>query len=40
MGACMSSGDGPEVSEADKALHRQVEKELQKVRHFLNIGVF
>ncbi len=30
MGACISSG-GVEVTEADKALHRQAEKELKEV---------
>jgi len=39
MGACLSSGDAVDVSEADKALHRQAEKELQKHKAKLALQV-
>ena len=36
MGACMSSG-GVDVSEEDKRLHREAEKSLKEVRHYLHL---
>ncbi|KAJ3791934.1 hypothetical protein GGU11DRAFT_812635 [Lentinula aff. detonsa] len=39
MGACLSSGGGIEVSDADKALHRQAEKELREHKAKLALQV-
>lgn len=36
MGSCMSSPGGLEVSEMDKALHREAEKQLREVRASLS----
>ncbi len=39
MGACISSGGGVEVTEHDKHLHKQAEKELKEVSSVLVVVV-
>jgi len=39
MGACMSTAGGVEVSEKDKALHRQAEKEIKDAKAKLAMQV-